>query len=61
MQVSLEITCEEESLLTYVGGSVEGVGVRLKQSRTCLQLQLEAAKAAVDDSCINERGTCKNL
>ena len=56
VQVSLEITCEEGSLLTYFGGSVEGVSVRLKQSRAGLQLHLQAAGATLVDSSIDDKG-----
>ena len=56
IQISLEITCEEGSLLTYFGGSVENFSVRMRQSRTGLEFHLEAAGATLVDSSIDDRG-----
>lgn len=56
VQVSLEITCEEGSVLNYYGGSIEGISAKLKQNASGLQFQLEVMSMTVMDSSINDEG-----
>lgn len=56
MQVSLELTSEDESMLNYLGGSVEGIAVKVRQTRESLQCHLDILNVCLIDSAISDKG-----
>lgn len=57
-QVSLELTSEDQCLLNYFGGSIEGVSLQLCQDSDSLHCHLDLGSVSLMDSSINDRGRC---
>ena len=59
--MSLELTSEDENVLNYLGGSVEGIVVKVRQTRESLQCHLDVLNLCLIDSAISDKGACSTV
>ena len=54
--MTVELTSEDNSVLNYLGGSVEGVLMEVKQTSDAIQCHLDILNMSLIDSAISEKG-----